>query len=329
MKKTSVFDVCGDEIVEGDRLSYHPKHSPIQKTYIDFFNIDTIIVEVLDLKGAIGCEIVLSYFSKGIQVAHTYQDDLDYFSKHPHPDNNWNGKRNFIKYLKKKNLSLSHLKVIKPISSVRDIHSFNQYFFYPPKEIITRKIHGEERLNVLSQNPNYNLFFELENKIKMINNQSYIIELSDTSKAFVLKQAKMFCKLTPLLDDFTHLKAVFKEYSAPFHRFAFYCCNSRGEAALSEYVFNLQNFDNAVKDVEATASILFDHLIFDKSHCINTKFNTVQQEKDFYIRKGRSDASNDKLLMDVVPTSEMFISATSSFDVLVRLVRDGSTFKEI
>lgn len=327
MKRTSIFDIYNNEIVEGDRISYSPQYSPIAQTYIDFFNIDSIVFEVLDLKGAIGCEVVASYFSKGIQVANTYQDDLDYFSEYP--VNNWNGKRDFIKKLKKKNISLSDLKIVTPISSVRDVYSFKRYFLNPPKEIITRNLHGEARLDALSENPNYSLFFELENGLKMFNHQSYIIELSDKSRDFVIKQAQMSRNIVPVLNDFTHLKAVFKEYDAPFHQFSFIGCNSLGESVCCEYVHNDSNIDDAIKDVEVSASCLFDDLIRSRSPSSNDKYASVQDEKDFYVRRGIDDVCKDKLLMDIVPIESLFVSLTSSFDVFVRLVRDGSTFKEL
>lgn len=321
MKRTGIFDFNGFEIVEGDKISLSLTENDKNHDYYKFINLDSIIVEVLDSDGCVGVSVALRLYSDGVEVGHTFQSELDYYLKESDQDEDsqLSVRNTFIADIKKRGHELSDLRPAQIISSVTDSISFYHTFIHKKKEIISKGVIGTERKRLLGEK-NPERLLKLENGQIFDPKDDLIIALSDEAKSFIEERIALLYEETIFEGDFTHLKGTCKEFGDFNHKIIFEGCNSDGLVDFFEYRHNEDKYKAAMAGIREIFETRTKELVA-------SGISEKEARKQSYplAQEGRKLLKSDKNVMDKTPVSDIFISLTSSIDVLNVLNRKGSS----
>ena len=280
-------------------------------------------MEILDSKGSIGVCIAERLYSNGIRVD-TYQNELDFCLQESFSDKDGNliTKKSYVKELDKKNLKLEDFQDNKT-NSCEDIYSFMQNFYHVKKEISEEFFSGKEREQILSLNTD-NLKIILNNNQVFDPKKTLLIELSPESLIFVKEQSTLMLEEVFTEGYFTHLITKTKIMNEYEHSYSFGTCDKNQKETFFSYHFNQKKYNEALdlyreklkKDRVDLSEQGLSKRDIDK---INIKL----------FQKKKQTLNECKEIMDKKNMEDLFISLSSSFDVLNVLVSQGSTITEL
>lgn len=327
MIRTNIFDKNNKEIVTGDVVDFPNLDNFLSEEYKTFFNIDRMTAEIIDLGNEFDISFLKKYYSKGKQIG-TYQDHLNFILDGEDTeltDSNGNVlskeemKKNYIEKVKLQNRKMTDFIHEEPVSNRTDSYSFMHGFIHPEKEIIKEKATGLVREQILSKPYLEDVVMTLENGFKIDLKESYILELNKESKDFVLERFMILMEGELFEGDFTHLSFETLKKKQSEHKFNFNPTNKHGEITYFSYTRNRENENKA----------------FAEFRPINEKYRESLRAEgksdEDVLRLGRINwrnkvklIENDKSLMDKEEVTDMFISLTSSTDVVNKLIELGA-----
>lgn len=322
MKRIGLVDLNNDEIVEGDELNIKLSEDTLNLDYYKFFKIDKVIAKVLDSDGAVGVTISLVAYSKGVEVNTTYQSDLDFMCDGLDIKDQEKQKKELEERLKGVNLKLSDKKREQKISTLNNSIDFAHSFVHKKKKIIN-KIDNKKRNDALLLNDE-NLFIQLESGDRLTTNKDLLIELSDQAKEYVKSRNEIFYEDEIIEGDFTHLKVSQKNNLKYEFGLNFHGCDKNGNETLVTYQINPEKRNAKFAEKR-------EELDYEREKLINK--GLTKDEAHLEIRKqwdaNRVEMDKDKTLMDKRDFGSLFITLTSSVDVIDILLSMGSTVTEL
>jgi hypothetical protein len=322
MKRLGLFDVNNEEIVEGDELNIKLSESDSVVDYYKFFKINKIIAKVLDSNGSVGVKVSLSYYSNNIKVNTTYQSDLDFICNGLNTSDQEKKKKDLEENLRKLNLNLSDNKEDRNISTLSNSIDFAHSFVHKSKEIINKVENKERSLALLSNNENLNI--QLLNGKTLKANNEFLIELSEKAKNYVASINNTLYEDSIIEGDYTHLRVSPKKNEKYEFGLNFYGCDKTGKPTLITYQINNEKRNERFSERRKDINLEREKLI---SKGLTEKDANIKIRKQWDIDTKAMD--KDKSLMDERPFGSLFISLTSSVDVIDVLLFMGSKITKI
>ena len=332
MIRTNIFDKNGKEIVTGDTIEFTNITKLLSKEYKEFFKIDRMTAEVIDLGNEFGLSFLTKYYSNGVRIG-TYQDHLD-FKLSGDDGELLNQKEEVItpEELKKlyteevayRNAKMTDYVKDTPISNRTDSYSFMHGFFHPEKVIIKEKATGKEREEILSKAHLEDVVMTLDNGFKINFKKHYILELSKEAKDFVLERFMLLMEDELFDGDFTHLSFKTKKLTNSEHSFDFNPTNEHGEITYFTYNNNRDKQNAAYAEYRPINEEYREQLRKEGK----TEEEVTKLGRTNWREKVKS-INSDKSIMDRNEVTEMFISMTSSTDVVNKLLELGATLSRV
>lgn len=334
MKKIDMLDINNEEIVEGDLveliyLSDEEKQElsetgTIEKTKVNLefkkhLGLETYLARVIDSKNSVGVSVELLYADKNGKLVGTYQDHIDYLLKH---NKTVNESELTIEALEKSENNLSTIKK-DILSSTIDRYRFLHNFVYVSKKIVKKGIVGAERAALLNDLDKDGTHFKLVNGLEANVEDSFLIELSAESKNFVKERLILMIEEEDCLGDFTHLKTTLNKFDKYTYKLDFWGTDSQGDITFFETNLNRDLYNEKMRDFKTKNRAKFDKKV---ELGEDPEEMNKQKIKEYHIEKKR-------LMRDISvlekEESSIFISMTSSTDVLNVLINQGSKIEVI
>lgn len=332
MIRTNILDKNGKEIVTGDTVSLPNLDRILSEEYKEFFKIDSIIVDVIDDGNEFGLSFLKKYYSNGVRIG-TYQDHLD-FKLSGKPEDLKNTKDEIIskeemtdiynKEVASRNKTMSDFADEKPISNRTDSYNFMHGFFHPEKEIIKEKAQGKEREAILEKDYLEDVVMSLSNGFKINFKKNYILELNKESKDFVMERFMLLMEGEIFDGDFTHLSFHTNKLKGTEHSFSFNPTNAQGEITYFTYNRNMEKLNAAYAE--------FRPINEEYRESLRSEGKSEEEVKKMGFKNWKNKVKmidEDKSLMYRNEVTKMFISMTSSTDVVNKLIEMGSTLKVV
>ncbi len=334
MKKIDMLDINDEEIIEGDlvELIYLSdeekqelaetgaiKNTRINLEFKKHLGVENYLARVIDSNNSVGVSVELLYADKNGELVGTYQDHIDYLLKH---SKTVNESELTIEALEKSGNDLSTIKK-DVLSSTVDRYRFLHNFAYIDKKIVKKSIVGNERAALLNDLDKNGTDFKLVNGLEATVEDSFLIELSEESKKFVKERLILMIEEEYCLGDFTHLKTTLNKFDKCTYKLDFWGTDSQGNITFFETNLDRDLYNEKMRDFKLKNRAKFDKKV---ELGEDPEEMNKQKIKEYHVEKKRLMKDSSVLEKE---ESSIFISMTSSTDVLNVLINQGSKIEII